>query len=53
MLLYHQEAAEAASEEALVELADWAARGLAWLASDEALEHACWKGARGRRGCAA
>lgn len=50
VLLFHEEAAEAASEEALVELADWAARGLAWLASGEAREHAAWKGEPARVG---
>jgi hypothetical protein len=50
VVLFHEEAAEAASEEALVELSDWCARALAYLGSGEAHEHAAHKGAQGWRG---
>lgn len=47
VLLFHQDACEAVSEEALVELCDWCARCVAYLASQEARRHAAWTGGRG------
>ncbi|PSC69454.1 Zinc finger MYND domain-containing 10 isoform B [Micractinium conductrix] len=43
VLLYHQDACEAVAEEALVELADWCARCVDYLASPEARRAAAWR----------
>lgn len=44
--MYFEDTAEAASEEALVELSDYCARALAYLGSDQAHQHAAVAGAR-------
>ena len=50
VLLYHQDACEAVAEEALVELADWCARCVDYLASPEARRAAAWRGEAGKGG---